>query len=170
MDGDGSTAEQLQSTLQDKTQQVAQQAQQVGGQLQGQFRDQLSTRSTQVAEQLTSVAGGVRTMGTHLRDQGSDTPARMVDQGAEKIDQLAGYLRETDADQILTDAEQFARQRPWVVALVGVAAGLAASRVLKASSQRRYESYNSGSAYSSRRAASAETLYDTRTEPVIRTY
>jgi hypothetical protein len=34
--------------------------------------------------------------------------------------------------------EDFARRRPWLVAGIGFAVGLAASRFLKASSERRY--------------------------------
>jgi hypothetical protein len=38
----------------------------------------------------------------------------------------------------LRDVEEFARRRPWLVAGIGVVAGLAGSRFLKASSERRY--------------------------------
>ena len=40
---------------------------------------------------------------------------------------------------MLRDVEDFARRRPWIVAGIGLAAGLAASRFLKASSERRYD-------------------------------
>ena len=39
---------------------------------------------------------------------------------------------------MLRDAERFVRTRPWVVAGAAAAAGLVASRVFKASSERRY--------------------------------
>ena len=45
---------------------------------------------------------------------------------------------------MLHDAEDFARRRPWAVAGIGLIAGLAASRFLKASSERRYDSRGSG--------------------------
>jgi hypothetical protein len=48
-------------------------------------------------------------------------------------------MKESDADRILGDVEDFARSNPWAVAAGGLALGFAASRVLKASSSRRYE-------------------------------
>ena len=40
---------------------------------------------------------------------------------------------------MLRDAEQFVRTRPWVVAGAAAAAGIVASRIFKASSERRYD-------------------------------
>ena len=48
-------------------------------------------------------------------------------------------MKESDADRILSDVEDFARSNPWAVAAGGLALGFVASRVLKASSSRRYE-------------------------------
>jgi hypothetical protein len=48
-------------------------------------------------------------------------------------------MKESDADRILGDVEDFARSNPWAVAAAGLALGFVASRVLKASSTRRYE-------------------------------
>ena len=57
---------------------------------------------------------------------------------ADQVEQLGGYLERASGDQLLRDAEDFARRRPWMVAGIGLVAGLAASRFLKASSERRY--------------------------------
>ena len=59
------------------------------------------------------------------------------------MERLGGYLEQTNGDHLLRDAEDFARRRPWMVAGMGLVAGLAASRFLKASSERRYESFGS---------------------------
>ena len=45
---------------------------------------------------------------------------------------------ESDADRILRDVEDFGRRQPLAVAAIGLAAGFAASRFLKASSRSRY--------------------------------
>jgi hypothetical protein len=66
-------------------------------------------------------------------------PAQLVHQVASRTDQLGRYLRESDADKILRDVEDFGRQQPWIVAAAGLALGVAAARFLKASSRRRYE-------------------------------
>ena len=67
---------------------------------------------------------------------------------ADQVERFGGYLERASGDQLLRDAEDFARRRPWMVAGIGLVAGLAASRFLKASSERRYGS--SGSTGASR--------------------
>ena len=84
-----------------------------------------------------------------LRESGSQLPAQadgrsagrqVTDAAADRVERLGGYLERTSGDELLRDAEDFARRRPWMVAGFGLVAGLAASRFLKASSERRYES------------------------------
>jgi hypothetical protein len=60
------------------------------------------------------------------------------------VEDFGSYLQRASGDRLLHDAEEFARRRPWAVAGIGVVAGLAASRFLKASSERRYGSRASG--------------------------
>jgi ElaB/YqjD/DUF883 family membrane-anchored ribosome-binding protein len=120
------------------SQQAQQQAQKVSDQAQGAIRQQVDTRSTQAGEQMASVGQSMRDMSQQLRGQGNDLPAQIVDQAAGMTERLSTYLRESDADQILSDVERFAREQPWAVAAVGILAGLAASRFIKASSRRRY--------------------------------
>jgi len=67
------------------------------------------------------------------------TPAKLVEGVSRRADDLGRYLRTSDANQILDDAEGIARRNPWLTALAGAAAGFAASRFLKASSGRRYD-------------------------------
>jgi hypothetical protein len=74
-----------------------------------------------------------------LREQGKDGPAKLADQAAERAEKVSRYLRDSDADRILGDVEDFGRKQPWAVIAGGVALGLVASRFLKASSGRRYE-------------------------------
>jgi hypothetical protein len=70
-----------------------------------------------------------------------DVPAKVMALAAQRADDFGGYLKTAQADQILDDLESFARRRPWVTAGVGVLAGFVASRFVKASAERRYESY-----------------------------
>lgn len=48
-------------------------------------------------------------------------------------------MKESDAERLLGDVEDFARSNPRAVAAGGLALGFVASRMLKASSSRRYE-------------------------------
>jgi hypothetical protein len=127
----------------DKAEQVAGQAQekaqQAAGQAKGRLRDQVNRRSTQVGDQVASAAQDVRTVGEELRKQGRDKPAQLADQGAERAERLGAYLRESDADRILGDIEDFGRKQPWAIVVGGLALGFLGSRFLRASSQKRYE-------------------------------
>ena len=106
----------------------------------GRMNQEVDRRSTQAGEQVTSNAGDARTMAEELRKQGKDTPARYVEQAADRAERLGGYLQESDGDRILRDVEGFARRNPWAVAAGGLVLGFAASRMLKASSGERYRS------------------------------
>ena len=132
---------------QDKAQEAASQAQekahQAAGQARSRIRDEVDTRSTQAGEQAGTVAQDVRSVGEHLRSQGKDKPAEYADKAAERVADLGDYLKRSDGDAILRDADRFGRERPWAVIAGGVALGLAASRFVKASSSRRYQEYES---------------------------
>jgi hypothetical protein len=85
-------------------------------------------------------AGDVRSIADELRSQGKDTPANLAEQVANQADRVGDYLKGASGDRILRDVEDFARRQPMLVAAAGLALGFAASRFLKASSSRRYES------------------------------
>ena len=145
----GSGEQDAAGQAQDKAKEVASQAQdkarEAAGQARGQLRDQVDTRSTQLGERVGSSAGDARTVADELRKQGKDTPARYVDQAADRAERLGGYLEESDGDTILRDVEDFARRKPWAVAAGGLLLGFAASRMLKASSGERYRAGQSTS-------------------------
>lgn len=134
-----------QSTAQQAQQKVQEKAEEVSGQVSSRVREQVDTRSTQVGEQITSVADAMRRAGRSLRDEGNDTPAKVTDAVAQRADRLGSYLRESDGDGILRDVENLARRQPWLFAAGGLALGLVASRFLKASSGGRYRSQNGSS-------------------------
>ena len=138
------TAEGSQGGVQDKAQQAAGQAQekaqQAAGQAQARVRDEIDQRSTQLAEQAHQQASDLRSVSGALRDQGQDRPADLADRLAGYAEQAGGYLHDKDADAMLSDAEQFGRQKPAVVAVGALALGFVASRFLKASSTKRYSS------------------------------
>lgn len=114
-------------------------AHELGGEAQARMREQLDTRSTQAGEQLVSVGDALQRSSEQLRGEGKDTPAKLVEGVSRRADDLGRYLRTSDANQILDDAEGIARRNPWLTALAGAAAGFTASRFLKASSGRRYD-------------------------------
>jgi len=119
--------------------QAGEQVRKATGQARGRAREQVDQRSTQVGEQVHHHASDLREVAHQLRAQGKDGPARIADQVAERAERAGSWMKESDGDRILGDVEDFARSNPWAVAAGGLALGFVASRVLKASSSRRYE-------------------------------
>ena len=141
---------------QEKAQEAAQVAQEKAQQAKGAARDrvrtEVDTRSTQAGEQAQTVAQDVHSVGEHLRSEGKDKPAELADKAAEKVAEIGDYLKRSDGDAILRDAERLGREKPWAVMAGGLALGIAASRFLKASSSRRYHELESSSNLPARRA------------------
>jgi hypothetical protein len=115
-------------------------AKEAAGEARGRVREEVDRRSTDIGGRVGSSAGDARSVAEELRNQGKDTPARYVEQAADRAERLGSYLERSDGDRIVRDVEDFARRNPWAVAAGGLALGFAASRMLKASSSERYRS------------------------------
>ena len=135
--GPSSNTEQAKEKAQEK-------AQQAKGQAASRVRDQVDQRSTQAGEQVSTTASDIRSVADQLREQGKDQPAKLAEQAAQRAETLGDYLQRSDGDTILGDIEDFGRKQPWAVIAGGLALGFAASRFLKASSTRRYETRSTG--------------------------
>ena len=123
-------------------QQTAHQVQEKAGELRSQassrVRQEVESRSTQVGEQ-TKVAGEtLRKAGDSLREQGNEPLAGLFHNLAGRVENVGRYFAGADGDRLLRDVEQLARRKPWAAGGTGVVAGFLASRILKASSSRRY--------------------------------
>ncbi len=102
-------------------------------------KEQMDTRSTRAGEQMQKVAGAMRQSSDQLREQAGETPAKVNDAVAEKVEQFSAYLTNANSDTMLSDLENAARRRPWLVAGAATVLGFAFSRFLKASGRTRYE-------------------------------
>jgi hypothetical protein len=120
-----------------KVQETAVQAKEQGTR---QLEVQFDQRTTQAGQQANKLAGALRRSGTELgTQQDGEMTSRLTHGAAERLEQLGSYLENVRGDEMLRDVERMARQRPWLVAGAAAVAGFAASRLLKASSERRYE-------------------------------
>ena len=142
------------------TGQVQEKAKEVADQAKGRLREQVDQRSTQAGQQLSSAADDVRSVAEQFRTEGKDTPARYAEQAAEKTRQVGQRLQDASGDELLRDVEDFARKNPWAVVAGGLVLGLAASRMLKASSNQRYRSslQSNGGSNGHTRSLSAEPM------------
>jgi hypothetical protein len=158
----GSTTDQVKDQVRDKAQVAQEKARGAMGQARGRISEQVDQRSTQAGERVAGTASDVRSVAEELRNQGKEAPANLVEQVAGQADRLGDYLKGASGDRILRDVEDFARRQPMLVAAASLALGFAASRFLKASSSRRYES--SYQSYGGRDYDRSYTSpYDTRT-------
>ena len=155
---DPSTAEQAKQKAQETAQQAA-------GKAKGRVREQVDQRSTQAGEQVTTTADDIRTIAGQLREQGKDQPAKLAEQAADRAEKVGSYLKQADGDTILRDVEDFGRRQPWAVMFGGLAAGFLASRFLKASSSRRYETQPATSPSTVRPPATTVAPPEPRTTP-----
>ena len=132
--------DQTTSQVQDAASAAQEKAVELKEQGKGKLGETLDQRTNQAGEQARKMAQALRQSGEKLRSQGEAQQAADVAEGAaDRIERLGGYLEQTSGDAVLRDVEDFARRRPWMVAGIGMLAGLTASRFLKASSERRYE-------------------------------
>lgn len=151
--GRESLVDQASTQLDDAAASAQQKAAELTQQGKGKLSETLDQRTTQAGGQAKQMAQALRRSGEEMREQGDGQQVAGVAEGAaERIERLGGYLEQTSGDDLLRDAEEFARRRPWMIAGIGLAVGLAASRFLKASSERRYDSaqasrYTTSSSY-----------------------
>jgi hypothetical protein len=170
-----SSGEGVKEQAQEKAQQVKEQAgeqvRNVKGQARDRMREQVDQRSTQAGERVGQQAGDLRDVAQQLQEQGKEGPARIAHQVADRVESAGSWMRDSDADRILGDVEDFARSNPWAVAAGGLVLGFMASRVLKASSSQRYEQRSSAGALPPARPAPARSLAPpaspTRTAPPV---
>jgi hypothetical protein len=120
--------------------QAKEKAQEAGAQARSRVSDEVDRRSTQAGEQAGSTAQALRDASAKLREEAQEPVARGLEQVADRVDRAGGWLRDSDGDSILNDIEDFGRRNTLVVVAGGLALGFAASRLLKASSRRRYQS------------------------------
>jgi hypothetical protein len=122
------------------TDQAREKAQEVGAQARSRVRDEVDRRATEAGDQAGSAAQALRDASGRLRQGGNEPVAEGLERVADRIDRAGGWLRDSDGDAILRDVEDFGRRNTAAVVAGGLALGFAASRLLKASSGRRYGS------------------------------
>jgi hypothetical protein len=145
------TGSQAAEVFPESTGRLSDQARRAGASVQDQVRRQLGDRTTAAGEQAAAIGRAMRDMSGHLRSQGNDGAAWVTEETAERAERLGRYMRDADGGRILADVEDFGRRQPWLIAALGVTAGVVAARFLKASSRRRGQ--RQGTAYGEETAA-----------------
>jgi hypothetical protein len=106
--------------------------------LKGQAAGQLASQKDRASQGLGSIATAVRGASQPLRDQNHEGIAEYADKAATEIERFATRLRERDVQDIVHDAERFARERPAIFVGAAFAVGVLAARFLKSSAPGNY--------------------------------
>jgi hypothetical protein len=144
--GSGGVRDQIGEQVGPAAEKVQEKAGQAFGQVRQQMTSQLDSQKDKAAEGLTQAADAVRKTTEQLRQQEQmSAVANYAEDAAETIERLAGFLRERDMSQLMSETERFARQRPTMFLASAFTLGLVAARFLKSSPpQANGAGYGSG--------------------------
>jgi len=119
----------------DKVQELASQAQDKAGQ---QLQSGVSKGKKRAADALGAVAQSLLFSSQQLREQDRNAVGGAVEKAANRVENWANYMRNTDAREMADRVEGFARREPAIFLGGAFALGLLGARFLKSS--RREES------------------------------
>lgn len=132
------TAEQLRA----KTGEAVQQAQHTA-------KAMLSEQKSAAADALGGLAQALRRTAESLQEHHEETVAYYTDAAAEQVERFSARLRDTDLNELVSGAEDYARRQPELFLGGAVALGFVLGRFLKSSGRRYYrhelKDYASGS-------------------------
>jgi hypothetical protein len=109
---------------------------QVVDQVKQQATTQISTQKDRAVDTLSSVAQAIRQTGRQLQDQDQSAIGQYANKAADQIERISGYLQHRDVNQIVREAEGFARREPALFLGGAFALGIFAARFLKSSSRQ----------------------------------
>jgi len=112
--GDSDTGSPLTDQVKQGSQQALQQTQQTAGQVAGQAKDQarsmFETQKGQITDQASKISQALRQGGENLQTQNVGPAATVLNTAAERLDGFSSYLQGRNADQLVQEAESFARR------------------------------------------------------------
>lgn len=103
-----------------------------------QASETVAVQKRAAAEHISGLASALRETAGQLREQRQEGLARYTDYCAEDVDRMADWLRDSDAETLVEQTQDFARRRPEVFLGGAVAVGFLLARFLKSSSHRSH--------------------------------
>ncbi|RIK25116.1 MAG: hypothetical protein DCC55_40845 [Chloroflexi bacterium] len=127
--------QQVQQASQQIKEQAGEQVKETTQQVQKQAKAMLQQRKEQAAGELNGIAQALRAVGNQdgMAIHNQERIAGYADQLAGQIDHAARYLAEKEVDQIMRDAQGFARRQPGIFLGGALALGLVLGRFLRTS-------------------------------------
>jgi len=137
----GNDVQEKATQAQEKAEQVAgqakQQAKDLAHQAEEQAKSALSSRKAQAATGLNDVAQAFRQTSNELNNQDKGMVAQYSNQVADRVEQLSTYLENKDVEEMIADAEDFARRQPELFIGGALVLGFLGARFLRSSNTRR---------------------------------
>ena len=84
-----------------------------------------------LADRVEHYLNVAREVGDVLRERNEPQAADLVQSLAQQGTQIARYLRNNDGAQLWSDAQDFSRDKTWLLAGIGLVGGLAAARTIR---------------------------------------
>jgi len=134
--GAADKAKETATQAKDKAMGAATQAKDKATEFAGTAKEKLGGASQSVDQQRDTVAGGLDTVASTLRDRaetlpGGEKTTQIAQNAAEKLDSASGYLRDNEVSDMMTDVERFVRAHPTESLVIGAAAGFLIGRMFK---------------------------------------
>jgi len=142
----GQVADELSSRAAPVMDQAQEKAEQAFDQARQQATTHLGGQKDRAVDGLDGVVHAVRQTSQNLREQGQGSAAGYVDQAAQQVERLAGYLRTHEVGELVDETEQFARRQPQLFLVGSLALGLMVARFFKSSARQGPRLPNGGAA------------------------
>jgi exonuclease VII large subunit len=123
------------SSSTDVVSQTQQQASQLMDKAQAQAKSRLTTQKHQATQGLQSLAQTLDQTSQQLQQQGQDSLAQYATKAGDQVEQLTHYLQQRDINELMDEAQDYARGHPISFLAGAFALGFTAARFLKSSSQ-----------------------------------
>jgi ElaB/YqjD/DUF883 family membrane-anchored ribosome-binding protein len=130
------------TTIDDAKEKARQAATDAQHKLADELRTRVESSRTRAADALGSVANALSQSGQQLRSDNQAAPSDYVERAGNQIRRASDYLRNTNTDEIVRNAENFARRQPAVFLGGAFVLGLLAARLVK--STQTGAGYNGG--------------------------
>lgn len=96
-------------------------------------RQRVDEQYHRLGEGLDGVVKNMHEVADGLNQRGSQGTGNLVNSATRQIERVNGYVQSNSAEDVLSDANRYAKQHPWTVLAGAAVAGLLVSRFLKAS-------------------------------------